>query len=295
MGFDTSAIKFLLSGKEQGVNFKKTLTLGRHSYQLDDYALGQCLKQFGIDPAQVAKLKAESPVYVEPFLKLLGAKTTDSMDASSYEDATHIHDLNAPLPAHLKQQYDVVIDAGTLEHVFNFPQAIQNAMQMVKTGGTFISITIANNFFGHGFYQFSPELFYRVLSPENGFKMERMYFTITEPDAHWYEVPDPKVVKSRVTLENTRQSYLLIQATKVEEKALFTITPQQSDYEYIAWGNNNNEQQARKHFLAPVAKLLPASLKNMIRQLRHKYNKRKLNVLLNQYGNGNKHFFKRVN
>jgi len=294
MGFDTSAIKFLLSGKERGMNFKKTLMLGRQSYQLDDYALGQCFKKFGIDPGQVAKLKAENPIYVEPFLKLLGAETTDSMDASSYEEATHIHDLNAPLPEHLKQQYDVVIDAGTIEHVFNFPQAIQNAMQMVKTGGSFISITGANNFFGHGFYQFSPELFYRVFSPENGFKVERMYFSITEPNAHWYEVPDPKEVKSRIILENTRQSYLLIHAVKLEEKPLFTTTPQQSDYEYIAWENNDAGQQARQHFLAPIAKALPPAVKNMIRQIRYKLNKRKLDVLLNEYGNGHKRFFKKV-
>ena len=47
-------------------------------------------------------------------------------------------------------------------------------MKMVKTGGHLMLFTPANNYFGHGFYQFSPELFYRVLSKENGFEVRRM-------------------------------------------------------------------------------------------------------------------------
>jgi len=34
--------------------------------------------------------------------------------------------------------------------------------------------TPASNLCGHGFYQFSPELFYRALNATNGFEVERM-------------------------------------------------------------------------------------------------------------------------
>ena len=62
-------------------------------------------------------------------------------------------------------QFDVVYDGGTLEHVFNFPVALRNAMELLRPGGRLFTIhTCANNLCGHGFYQFSRELFYRTLS-----------------------------------------------------------------------------------------------------------------------------------
>ena len=58
-----------------------------------------------------------------------------------------------------------MIDSGSLEHVFNISQALRNCLEMVESGGHFISIGPANNAMGHGFYQFSPELYFRILSP----------------------------------------------------------------------------------------------------------------------------------
>ena len=86
------------------------------------------------------------------------------MDASSFEGATVVHDLNLPITEALKGRFDVVCDAGTIEHVMNFPTAIRNCMEMVRVGGHLILGTPANNFFGHGFYQFSPELWFRLFS-----------------------------------------------------------------------------------------------------------------------------------
>ena len=62
------------------------------------------------------------------------------------------------------KQFDLVFDGGTLEHVFNFSTALKNCMHMVKPHGRFVSVTLPNNWCGHGFYQFSPELFFRALT-----------------------------------------------------------------------------------------------------------------------------------
>ena len=56
----------------------------------------------------------------------------------------------------------MVIDGGLLEHVFDFPTAIRNCMRMVRQGGHLILNLPVNNFPGHGFYRFSPELVFRV-------------------------------------------------------------------------------------------------------------------------------------
>ena len=102
-------------------------------------------------------------------------------------------------------------------------------MQMVRVGGHFLSLTQCNNACGHGFYQLSPELFFRVFSPENGFVLERIYaFLWHKPQ--WYEVVDPTVIHRRVTLINDRVTGLLIQARKRTEVEIFSTAPQQSDY-----------------------------------------------------------------
>ena len=54
-------------------------------------------------------------------------------------------------------------------------------MEMVKRGGHFIGVTTLNNFCGHGFYQFSPELYYRVFAPGNGFEVVKMYVCEVAP------------------------------------------------------------------------------------------------------------------
>ncbi|MGN6511928.1 MAG: methyltransferase domain-containing protein [Chitinophaga sp.] len=292
MGFDISAINFLFHIRKKGINFSDTLMLGRQSYQLDGYALKKCFEQNGHTAAEAEAVLKEDPVYTEPFLRFLGAGTVDSMDASDYEHATFIHDLNKPLQP--SRQYDVVIDAGTLEHVFNFPEAISTAMKLVKPGGYFISITVANNFFGHGFYQFSPELFYRVLSQENGFALEEMYFTTTRPFSPWYEVPDPKTVKSRVILENSLQSYLMMYARKTADQPLFASMPQQSDYEWISWNNTGGTENTGKGLLTRVAGILPEGLKNSIRAWRRSIKGNRLRRMLNDYGSGRPEFFKRA-
>jgi hypothetical protein len=79
------------------------------------------------------------------------------LDASPYEGADTIHDMNTPVPEAWHGRYDVVIDSGSLEDIFNFPVAIANLANMLRVGGTIFVTTPANNLMRHGFYQFSPD------------------------------------------------------------------------------------------------------------------------------------------
>jgi hypothetical protein len=208
--------------------------------------------------------------------KLLGATEVESLDASNYEGATHVHDLNQPLPDHLKQQYDFVDDGGTLEHVFNFPQAIKNCMETVKVGGRLQVETPCNNCFGHGFYQFSPDLYYRVLSPDNGFEVERVVVFEQYDGSQWYEVPDPWKVKSRIELVSKSVPIMMIvRARRTAAVPIFEKTPQQSDY-VAAWTDGSAD--TRELFLRkpnPVRRWVKQTIESVSPALFNKLRGRK--------------------
>jgi hypothetical protein len=234
MAITTSFAKYLLYDKKNGVDFSKILTLGRLRLYSEKSKLERIAKelQVAIDFSTMQKQD-----YAEDFFRIIGVNQLDSIDYSDYEKATIIHDLNLPIPESLYRKYSVVLDSGTLEHVFNFPTAIKNCMEVLAVGGTYIGITPANNMMGHGFYQFSPELYYRIFSEENGFRIKNMFIGVLDSKGEvekWYAVKDPVSVQTRVTLRNFKETFLFVTAEKMAELPVLLNNPCQSDY-VTAW------------------------------------------------------------
>jgi len=222
MGLEMNAAALFFKMRAAGVKFGRVLTLGRQNIHLDLDEYNRALKLLGRPET------AALPTYADDFLLALGAESVESMDASGYEEASLTHDLNRAVPAAWHERFDLIFDGGTLEHVFDFPTAIKNCMKMIKPGGRFASVTIPNNWCGHGFYQFSPELFFRVFSADNGFSVQEMY--MAELDGTAFAVKDPAAVRGRVELCNTRPVYLLVHARRESVGEIFANPPQQSDY-----------------------------------------------------------------
>ncbi|MGD0883696.1 MAG: hypothetical protein ABSA46_02260 [Thermodesulfovibrionales bacterium] len=234
MGIDINGAKFLIGVARSGVKFDTCATLGRQEMHVTSLQLVKVFQQFSV-PVSIVEAKAilenhGAQGYSEAFLERCGAEEIVSFDNSDYEGASVVHDMNLPLPGEYEQAFDCVIDSGSLEHIFNFPVAIHNCMKMVRVGGHFLSMAPCNNFMGHGFYQFSPELFFGVLSEENGFVIERMLIFECRLDSQWYTVAKPARLGGRVELLNSRRTYLLVQARRKKITLLNTIAPQQSDY-----------------------------------------------------------------
>jgi hypothetical protein len=231
MGLVWHSIKSLIAAYKSGTCFDSSATIGRQNLYISPAELRALLDLDSSLSGRFAEYFDPYPEYAEPVYHLLGAKEIVSVDASGYEGATVVHDLNKPIGDELRERFDFVHDCGTLEHVFNFPQAIKNCMEMVKVGGTLMLDTPANNNFGHGFYQFSPDLLFRVLSPENGYQVERMVVFESFDFSQWYEVADPQAVRSRVELLNSRRRVQLIaRARRIKIADILTTAPQQSDY-----------------------------------------------------------------
>lgn len=232
MGLNFNEVKFLLWAKRENMDFTKVMMIGRQRLYLDIFSMQAALSSFGINKSnsELEAIFSGQKGYAEPFFKFLGAAETSSIDASHYEGASHVLDMNQPVPENLKSKFSVVFDSGSLEHVFNFPTAIRNCMEMVQPNGHFIGIMPCNNYMGHGFYQFSPELFFRIFTEQNGFKIEKMILYAMRPMARWYRVRDPEAIGRRVGIMTRRQTLIIVQARRTTIKPLFTTTPQQSDY-----------------------------------------------------------------
>lgn len=242
MGIDSHSLEFLIDIRKSGVELGNTITLGRQDLLVEYSVIEDYFKRYNIPyTEEIITNFYKKNQFSEPLIEYLGATNCQSMDFSDFENANIVHDLNKPIDDSLKHKFDTVIDGGTLEHVFNFPQAIKNCMEMLKTGGHFISISPTNNFMGHGFYQFSPELFYRVLSEENGFHLKKMFFCEINNDDQWYEIADPKKISHRVGTISTFPCYLMLIAEKIAHtNDIFTVTPQQSDYAN-EWANKKSK------------------------------------------------------
>jgi hypothetical protein len=168
--------------------------------------------------------------YSEPFFRGLGATSVDSIDASNFEGATILADFNRPLPQDLRRRFSVVFDGGTLEHVFDIATALRSGLDLVELGGHYIASSPANNWPGHAFYQFSPELVFRTLSPETGFRMRAAFIVELRKTPRWYSIPDPQVVGARVHWMNRFRTQMVVVAQRVELLDLSQFVPQQSDY-----------------------------------------------------------------
>jgi len=279
MGINRSFAQFLFySRKKYAVSFDKTITLGRLKLYTAAEDIRRMTEKYGA-AKQVQDIVFKDE-YSEPLFELLGSTQPESMDYSDYEKATHLHDLNQPIAEQFKNEYDVVLDSGTLEHVFNFPVAVKSCMEMLKPGGHFIGITPANNYFGHGFYQFSPELHYRIFSAENGFTVRGMLVGVCGEDGEvekWYEVKDPAEVRSRVMLVNSKPTYLFTIAQKTAVAAIFKASPYQSDYA-ATWqkGEEGKSGQAESGVKELYRKLVPGVVQKQVNKVRGWYSKPRL-------------------
>ena len=105
-------------------------------------------------------------------------------DFQAYEGSEVIHDFNYQIPKKFMNEFDIVLDFGSLEHIFNAPQAIANLALMAKVEGLVFNenpLIMIN----HGFYSFNPT-FYCDFFAENNFSIERIRFStqakIKNPD-----------------------------------------------------------------------------------------------------------------
>ena len=182
MGLARAAVHLLLHEAARCPFHGRVVTLGRqHVYitaeelrsQAD--ALGVALHSVPVELHRDPQLAAKHYLSDDCLFRMLGFDEVVRVDYSDYEAPDAILDLNSPsTPESLCKAFDVVLDSGTIEHVFDIAAALNHCCRMVRTGGRVIHLTPSSNCIEHGFHSVSPTLFADFYSASH-FDIEKIY------------------------------------------------------------------------------------------------------------------------
>ncbi len=107
-------------------------------------------------------------MHQETLFRLLGVGECRGLDRFDTEGAVLVHDMNRPIPSGWHASCDVFLDVGSLEHVFDIRSCMANIHDLLKPGGAVIHGAPVQGAVDHGFYQFSPTLFFEAYG-SNGY------------------------------------------------------------------------------------------------------------------------------
>ena len=124
------------------------------------------------------------------FVDVLGAASCHSLDVSDYQQSEIICNLNYPLPEKFVGQYDVIIDAGTLEHLSNLSTALENLFKLLTNEGIYYFGVPCNNWVDHGFFQFSPTFFIDFCIDNPDFKLLDLHISTAKKN-YYYSSMNP--------------------------------------------------------------------------------------------------------
>ncbi len=182
MGLARAAVNLLLLEAARRPFQGSVVTLGRQHVYVTGDELRALARQHGVTLRSIPEaLHREPPLAAQGFLsddcllEMIGFQRIVRVDYSDYEAPDAILDLNAPeTPEALKGAFDLVLDSGTIEHVFDIAAAIRHCCRMVNVGGRVIHLTPSSNCVEHGFHSVSPTLFADFYSASR-FEVNRVY------------------------------------------------------------------------------------------------------------------------
>ena len=156
-----------------------------------------------------------------------------SVDVDPYENADLIHDFNAPVPRDWVGQYDMVVDFGTVEHIFDVRQNFANIVDVLAVGGTVLHFAPAN-IMNHGLFNLTTGLM-RDVYLANGFDLVRCDYVASKLDRPGeYRIIEDQALSE---IDGVPGHYLAVRGVfKKRETVPFTV-PKQGLYQslHAAW------------------------------------------------------------
>jgi len=170
----------------------------------------------------------------------LGFESCTSADVSDYEGASIIHDFNQPgLGRAADREFEFVFDGGTAEHVFHFPNFLRNVFEVTKVGGYALHASPSNNHVDHGFYQFSPTVFYDWYEANRWDIVRAEFFrytpSVNEPWQYSEYTPGSLDPIAFGGLDGALYGVMFLARKRPD--STFDVIPQQSWYRRIKWAD----------------------------------------------------------
>lgn len=140
------------------------------------------------------------------------------------------HDLNHPLP--FSDQFDIVTNIGTAEHVFNVAQFFQTAHEATKPGGFMIHFLPNQGCHDHGFYNFHPTFLFDLAQANRYLLSILVYADGTQNPPALVQIANrADYVRRAIKDELSHYSHLFAILRKTEDGAF--QFPQQGYYDNV--------------------------------------------------------------
>jgi hypothetical protein len=186
MGLTQGYIRFIAFMQRTHRIHGDVLVLSQQAIYADISQTVKMLSENGVVPAEIPhgfdtsnkipdwnSTSAKKNINVKTLMALLGATSTRTSDISDYEGADLKIDLGVPIDKSRYNQFDAIVDAGTIEHIYDIPQCMENITKMLKVDGVLVLFAPASEI-NHGFYNLCPCFFFDYLSA-NGYEDIRVY------------------------------------------------------------------------------------------------------------------------
>jgi hypothetical protein len=244
----------------------RLLQLGRQEIFFTAADLARIAAQRGFTPANRAALAAiddpRRPLTDREFFGAFDFSAIAAADYSDFDGAELVYDMNRDdLPLDHRGAHDCVVDGGTMEHVFHAPNFLKNVFGLLRVGGRVVHVCPASNAVDHGFYSFSPCLFYEFYRT-NGWRIDACqlldFGTKLLPirmTAYDYVPPIPRDALDGYLPGTVHYTFFV--ATKTAESRCDAI-PQQNFYQDL-WDGARDADAGAATGAPPAGRLLGAA------------------------------------
>ena len=156
-------------------NDPKAVDLGSQTSSINDIFVKNLLNNNktinSIQKKNLNNLSSSQSFTTEDYFKSVGFKEYKSIDINGAYNSLQF-DLNKNIleTYNYKEEYDLVINNGTGEHVFNQYSLFLNFHNLTKLNGVMLNILPFIDWINHGFYNFNP-IFFADLAASNNYEI----------------------------------------------------------------------------------------------------------------------------